>query len=82
MPTLLRVGPKRGSMKLPKPVYYIGGRLNKKKELGTVYHGPFVNEITALEVVGEKGWNIFQITKKGKFKMLWSWETTKWIKTI
>jgi len=78
IPTLLRNPPKPGSVKRKKIMYYVGGKLRKKGKLGTFYHGPFLNEITALEVIGEKNWFIHKVTKKSKYKTIWRWDTNKW----
>lgn len=77
-PTLLRNPPKKGTIIRQEPVWYVGGKLRKGGELGKVHKGPFVHEVSALECIGENGWHIIKVTKKGNYKVKWYWRGLKW----
>lgn len=77
-PTLLRNPPKKGTIIRQEPVWYVGSKLRKGGELGKVYKGPFVHEVSALECIGESGWYVIKVTKKGNYKVKWYWQGLKW----
>lgn len=86
IPTQLRKGRPKGKDPRPKKAWCIGNSKTVKgkgmDKIGGFYAGPFIKEVTALEEIGEQGYAIYKVTKKGKYKKEWYWSIDRWIRYI